>query len=130
MAITSEELVSTVHSPLGDDALFLTSLQGEEKVSGLFEIACRFTSEDDQVDFEALIGQPLCVETQMADLAKLAQRHANGCCHLEVPSLCRAGNIIGMTRLEAPRIARKLCFQESKRRRVQGFGGAPAYACT
>lgn len=67
MTITSEELVSTVHCPLGDDALFLTSLQGEEGVSKLFEIACRFTSEDDQVDFEQLIGQPMSVEIQMAD---------------------------------------------------------------
>jgi type VI secretion system secreted protein VgrG len=67
MALTSEKRICTVHSPLGSDALILTALTGREKVSGLFEFECSFTSEDPNLDFDSIVGQSMCIETKMAD---------------------------------------------------------------
>jgi type VI secretion system secreted protein VgrG len=67
MALTSEKRICRVHSPLGEDALILTSMSGHEKISGLFEFECQFTSEDPNIDFDSVVGQALCIETKMAD---------------------------------------------------------------
>src|SRR5258706_9103758 len=67
MALTSEKRICKVHSPLGPDALILTALTGREKVSGLFEFECQFSSEDPHLDFDSIVGQAMCIETKMAD---------------------------------------------------------------
>jgi len=67
MALTSEKRICTVHSPLGPDALILTEMNGHEQVSGLFEFACKFSSEDPNLDFDSIVGQNVCIEAQMAD---------------------------------------------------------------
>jgi type VI secretion system secreted protein VgrG len=67
MALTSDTRLCTVHSPLGKDALVLTSFNGREKISGLFDFDCYFTSEDPELDFEAIVGQPISIETRIAE---------------------------------------------------------------
>jgi type VI secretion system secreted protein VgrG len=76
-----------VTSPLGEDALQLTALDARERVSGLFELDCRFVSGDDQIDFAKIIGQGITLELEMAGektrffngrVARFAQADAEG----------------------------------------------------
>ena len=67
MALVSEKRICTVQSPFGPDALILTKFSGRERVSGLFEFECQFTSEDPNLDFDSIVGQAMRIETKMAD---------------------------------------------------------------
>jgi type VI secretion system secreted protein VgrG len=76
-----------VTSPFGEKALFLTSLDASERVSGLFQYECRFASGDDALDFTRIVGQSLTLEIEMANeksrffngrVARFAQADAEG----------------------------------------------------
>ena len=61
MALTSEKRICKVHSTLGPDALILTALTGREKVSGLFEFECQFSSEDPPTTIEEEVSPMVIV---------------------------------------------------------------------
>jgi type VI secretion system secreted protein VgrG len=62
MAMSTESLIGTVSCPLGDDVFQLSSLRGTESVSAPFQFECTFISEQADIDFDALIGQPMCIK--------------------------------------------------------------------
>ena len=66
MPITQDTRRCKVTSPLGDDALFLTALDAWERVSGPFQLDCRFVSGDEEIDFAKIIGQSVTLEMEMA----------------------------------------------------------------
>lgn len=66
MADKQENTRCKVTSPLGEKALFLTSLAATERVSGLFQLECSFTSGDDELDFAKIVGQSITLELEMA----------------------------------------------------------------
>jgi type VI secretion system secreted protein VgrG len=66
MADKQENTRCKVTSPLGEKALFLTSLDATERISGLFQLECRFVSGDDAVDFAKIVGQSITLEMEMA----------------------------------------------------------------
>ena len=67
MAIEQEERRCKVTSPLGENKLILTSLDAWERVSGLFQLDCRFVSEDEKIEFNDIIGQKVTLEVEMAE---------------------------------------------------------------
>ena len=87
MAITQETRRCKVTSPLGEDALFLTSLDASERVSGLFQFDCRFVSGDEELDFAKIVGQSVTLELEVAGgearyfngrVARFSQSNAEG----------------------------------------------------
>ncbi len=72
---TQSKLPATITSPLGEDKLFLKSLRGEERLSGLFHFVLELSSEDKTPDLSAVVGQPLTVTFLLNDGSK---RHLNG----------------------------------------------------
>ncbi|MFP4275893.1 MAG: type VI secretion system Vgr family protein [Wenzhouxiangella sp.] len=55
------------HCPLPLDDLMLNDFVAREKVSGLFEYELVLSSEDENIDFDALVGQPARVELDLRD---------------------------------------------------------------
>jgi type VI secretion system secreted protein VgrG len=50
-----------ITTPLGDNKLLLQSLQGEERLSGLFHFTLDLLSEDDGLDFTQIVGKNVTV---------------------------------------------------------------------
>ena len=75
MAYTQETRRIAVATPLGPDVLLLSSFQGEEGISRLFRYDLDLVSENESVDFDALIGQNVSVRITLADDS---QRYING----------------------------------------------------
>jgi type VI secretion system secreted protein VgrG len=63
---TQERLLFTVTTPLGDNKLLFKSFQGEEQLSQLFHFQLEMLSESKQLDFDAIVGQPLTLTVQFA----------------------------------------------------------------
>ncbi|BAP57586.1 hypothetical protein THII_3289 [Thioploca ingrica] len=63
---TQDNLLITVHSPLGENQLLFKNLQGEEQLSGLFYFQLELLSESRRLDFNDILGQPLTVRIQFA----------------------------------------------------------------
>jgi type VI secretion system secreted protein VgrG len=63
---TQERLLFTVTTPLGDNKLLFKSFQGEEQLSQLFLFRLEMLSESKQLDFDAVVGQPLTLTVQFA----------------------------------------------------------------
>jgi len=59
-----------VSTPLGPNKLLLRSLRGEEHVSGLFQFNLEMVSEDNALDFKAIVGKPVTVTLKLAEGAK------------------------------------------------------------
>lgn len=74
-AYTQGNLPVTITSPLGADKLLLKTLQGEERISGLFSFVLEMASGDNSLDFAAILGKSLTVTLQHNDGAK---RYING----------------------------------------------------
>ncbi|NJO17223.1 MAG: hypothetical protein HC877_16210 [Thioploca sp.] len=56
---TQDNLLFTVHSPLGENKLLFKNLQGEEQLSGLFHFQLELLSESRGIDFQEILGQAL-----------------------------------------------------------------------
>jgi type VI secretion system secreted protein VgrG len=67
MAFTQETRVCTVTSPLGGDALLLRHLAAQESISRLFRFDLDLVSEQDAIDFKAIIGKNLSVKLALED---------------------------------------------------------------
>jgi type VI secretion system secreted protein VgrG len=63
---TQENLLFTVHSPLGENQLLFKNLQGEEQLSGLFHFQLELLSPNSRLDFNDILGKPLTVQIQFA----------------------------------------------------------------
>jgi type VI secretion system secreted protein VgrG len=63
---TQDNLLFTVHSPLGKDKLLFKHFQGEEQLSGLFHFQLEMLSESKRLDFDEIVGQPLTLTVQFA----------------------------------------------------------------
>lgn len=50
-----------VTTPLGDDKLLLTTIQGEERISGLFQYHLEMVSEQNDLDFSSIVGKAVAV---------------------------------------------------------------------
>ncbi len=68
---------TTLKTPLGEDALFLKSLKGTETLSKPFQFDLDMVSEIHDLDFTAVVDQPVTVGLQ---LAGGGERFINGIC--------------------------------------------------
>lgn len=55
------------NSPLGKDKLLLYQFRAQERLGRLFEYQAELVSEDDAIPLDALLGQPVDVELDLAD---------------------------------------------------------------
>jgi len=70
-----DNLKLKVTTPLGDNKLLLRAFRGEERISGLFEFTLEMVSEDNAIDFSAIVGKALTVTL---NLASGATHYLNG----------------------------------------------------
>jgi type VI secretion system secreted protein VgrG len=66
-SITQDERIARLTTPLGKDALLLTSFSASEGLSELFEIMVTTLSERPDIDFDDLIGQDCHIELDAQD---------------------------------------------------------------
>ena len=64
-----------IHTPLGDDVLLLRSFSAQEEVSRLFEFDLDLLSEDDEINFDDIIGQNVTISMELPGGGK---RYWNG----------------------------------------------------
>jgi type VI secretion system secreted protein VgrG len=62
-------------TPFGDGKLILRSIQGDERISGLFHYTLELISADDALDFATIVGQPVTVTM---DLVTGDKEYLNG----------------------------------------------------
>lgn len=60
-AYIQDNLKLKVTTPLGPNKLLLRSFRGDEHISGLFKFTLEMVSEDNAIDFSAIIGKPVTV---------------------------------------------------------------------
>ncbi len=65
-----------VSTPLGDDKLILRGLHGEDRLSGLFHYQLELLSEESDLDFSAIVGEPVTVTIASGD----TEYKINGIC--------------------------------------------------
>ncbi|MEJ7619146.1 MAG: type VI secretion system tip protein TssI/VgrG, partial [Pyrinomonadaceae bacterium] len=64
---TQQHRIIGISTPLKEDALLLQSFSGEEGVSVPFRFDLRLHSEDRNIKFDAVVGQPATVRINLAD---------------------------------------------------------------
>ena len=64
-----------IHTPLGDDVLLLRSFSVHEEISRLFEFDLDLLSEDDEINFDDIIGQNVTISMELPGGGK---RYWNG----------------------------------------------------
>src|SRR5689334_13890395 len=65
----------TLTTPLGENKLLLKAISGEEHISGLFHFRLEMASEDQKLDFSAIVGKAVTVTLLLNDGTK---RYING----------------------------------------------------
>ena len=70
-----DNLKLKVSTPLGPNKLLLRSIRGEERMSGLFEFTLEMVSEDNAIDFKAIVGKAVTVTL---NLSNNGEHHVNG----------------------------------------------------
>ena len=60
-AYIQDNLKLKITTPLGDNKLLLRAFHGEESISGLFHFTLEMVSEDNALDFSAIVGKPVTV---------------------------------------------------------------------
>ncbi|MHC1742005.1 MAG: type VI secretion system Vgr family protein [Syntrophobacteraceae bacterium] len=75
MRLTQENRLIAADTPLGRDVLLLTSFQGKENMSHLFEFELSFISENHNISFESIVGKNVTVSIFLPDGSK---RYWNG----------------------------------------------------
>jgi len=72
--VQAERLIS-ITTPLGEDALLLEGLSGQEAMSRPFQFALYLLSEDPNIDFEQVVGKPatVCIGSEQG-----SERYING----------------------------------------------------
>jgi type VI secretion system secreted protein VgrG len=74
MALTQDNRLIAVDTPLGKDVLLLTGFSGTEEISRLFSFELEMISENHSIPFEKIIGQPVTVSMVLAN----GKRYFNG----------------------------------------------------
>jgi len=69
-AFTSENRICSITSPLGKDVLLLRGLRGTEGISRLFQFELDLVSENREIKFDEIIGQPVCVTAELGSGGK------------------------------------------------------------
>lgn len=67
---SQETLKLTIKTPLGPNKLLLRSFDGTERISGLFRFTLEMVSEDNSLDFSAIVGKAVTVTLTMNDGGK------------------------------------------------------------
>ena len=70
MAITQNNRLVQVDSPLGGDVLLLQSMEGSEELGRLFHYELDLTSEDRAITFDQLLGKPMGLTLELYDGGK------------------------------------------------------------
>jgi len=63
-----------IDTPLGDDAVLLRSISGQESVSQLFRFQLELLSENDQISFDSIVGKNVTIHVEAVD----SERTFNG----------------------------------------------------
>src|SRR5580704_14304004 len=66
-ALSQSTLPILVTTPLGDNELIVRSIQGDERISGLFQYTLEMVSTENSLDFAAMVGQGVTVTLVLAD---------------------------------------------------------------
>src|SRR6185503_6871750 len=74
-AYIQDNLKLKLTTPLGPNKLLLRSFRGDERISGLFWFTLEMVSEDNSIDFEAIIGKAVTVTLT---LGNNVEHHLNG----------------------------------------------------
>ncbi|MFB4369482.1 MULTISPECIES: type VI secretion system Vgr family protein [unclassified Pseudomonas] len=67
MAITQQSRMAKVNSPLGENALVMERLAGNESLGRLFHYELSLASENSSLKLNALLGKPMGLAVQLAD---------------------------------------------------------------
>ena len=62
-----DNLKLKVTTPLGPNKLLLRSFRGNEQISGLFQFTLEMVSEDNAIDFSAIVGKPVTVTLSLGN---------------------------------------------------------------
>jgi len=73
--LTQKNRAASISTPLGADVLVLKSVAGTEEIGRLFHYDLELLSEDDNIDFDKIIGQNVTISFVVADGEK---RYLNG----------------------------------------------------
>jgi type VI secretion system secreted protein VgrG len=74
-AYIQDNLKLKVSTPLGPNKLLLRSFRGDEGISRLFQFTLEMVSEDNAIDFHAIVGKPVTVTL---NLGNNVEHHLNG----------------------------------------------------
>src|SRR5882724_1786076 len=74
-AYVQDALKLKLTTPLGDNKLLLRAFSGEERISGLFQFTLDMVSEDNALDFKAIVGKPVTITLDTVDNT---EHHFNG----------------------------------------------------
>lgn len=74
-AYIQDNLKLKITTPLGPNKLLLRSFRGDERISGLFQFTLEMVSEDNSIDFDAIIGKPVTITLS---LGNDVEHHLNG----------------------------------------------------
>jgi type VI secretion system secreted protein VgrG len=66
-AYIQDNLKLKLTTPLGPNKLLLRAFRGDEQISGLFQFRLEMVSEDNSIDFDAIIGKPVTVTLTLGD---------------------------------------------------------------
>jgi len=70
-----DNLKLKISTPLGPNKLLLRAFRGEERISGLFQFTLEMVSEDNAIDFKAIVGKAVTVTL---NLSNNGEHHLNG----------------------------------------------------
>src|SRR4029079_12923430 len=62
-----DNLKLKISTPLGPNKLLLRSFRGEERISGLFQFTLEMVSEDNAIDFQAIVGKPVTISLHLGN---------------------------------------------------------------
>jgi type VI secretion system secreted protein VgrG len=65
--LTQDKRIATLTTPLGKDKLVLTTFDGTEGLSELFEFCIDALSKDDNIDFDKVLGRSCCVSMKLGE---------------------------------------------------------------
>jgi type VI secretion system secreted protein VgrG len=69
-SFSSEHRICSITSPLGKDVLLLRGLRGTDGISKLFRFELDLVSENREIQFDKIIGKPVCVTAELGSGGK------------------------------------------------------------
>lgn len=65
--LTQDKRIASLTTPLGKDKLVMTTFDGTEGLSELFEFCIDALSKDDNIDFDKVLGRSCCVSMKLGE---------------------------------------------------------------